>query len=140
MGFFDPSNLAASCDVIVGLQIVAVEHLNAENGLVKVLASKPALSPVAGHHCHQPVFRVQDYDLLLGDLTGTKDTTSCIRSDTTAFMTEGPDRGFTCWRGSFQSTGWPLTPLGVVSAPNSVRCRPSGRRRCCPVVESIFCS
>jgi hypothetical protein len=40
--FFDPRE-QRSCDVIVGLRVVAVEYLNAENVLVTVLAGRPAL-------------------------------------------------------------------------------------------------
>jgi hypothetical protein len=85
--FFEPSTAdggGALCDVIVGLQIVGVEYLNAENVLVTVLAGRP-----------------RDYDPQLGDLTGPRHYRYYFlhpqRHDC-AEATEGPGRDFTCWR------------------------------------------
>ena len=72
------------CDVIVGLRIVGVEYLNAQNVLVTVLAGRP-----------------RDYDPLVGDLTGPRhyryyflhpQQHDCVDEK------EGAGRAFTCWR------------------------------------------
>jgi hypothetical protein len=78
-----PSRVATPC-AIVKLQTVGVENLNAENVLVTVLAGRP-----------------RDYDPLLGGFTGPRhyryyflhpQRHDCFDG------TEGPERGFTCWR------------------------------------------
>jgi hypothetical protein len=82
--FFEPAGREEACDVIVGLRIVSVEYLNAENVLVTVLAGRPS-----------------DYDPLLGDLVGPRhyryyflhpQRHDCFEP------TESGERGFTCWR------------------------------------------
>jgi hypothetical protein len=82
--FFEPGGNEEACDVIVGLRIVSVEYLNAENVLVTVLAGRPS-----------------DYDPLLGDLVGPRhyryyflhpQRHDCFEP------TESGERGFTCWR------------------------------------------
>ena len=81
--FFEPAS-RKECDVIVGLRIVAVEYLNAENILVTVLAGRP-----------------RDYDPLLGDLRGPRHYRYYFlhpqRHDCHE-PSEHAARGFTCWR------------------------------------------
>jgi hypothetical protein len=84
--FFEPNSegRTEACDVIVGLRIVSVEYLNAENVLVTVLAGRP-----------------RDYDTSVGDLVGPRhyryyflhpQRHDCFEP------TESAERGFTCWR------------------------------------------
>jgi hypothetical protein len=82
--FFEPTGDKGGCDVIVGLRIVSVEYLNAENVLVTVLAGRP-----------------RDYDPSVGDLVGPRhyryyflhpQRHDCFEP------TESLERGFTCWR------------------------------------------
>ena len=81
--FFEPAS-EKQCDVIVGLRIVAVEYLNAENILVTVLAGRP-----------------RDYDPLLGDLRGPRHYRYYFlhpQRHTCHEFSEHPQQGFTCWR------------------------------------------
>lgn len=82
--FFEPEGKKGACDVIVGLRIVSVEYLNAENVLVTVLAGRPS-----------------DYDPLLGDLVGPRHYRYYFlhpQQHNCYEPTESEERGFTCWR------------------------------------------
>jgi len=90
----DETSAAKYCSVVVGLKIVSVEYMNAENILVTVLAARP-----------------QDYDPLTGSVDGPRtyrhyflhpSRQDCVDSNAHA----ASDQIFSCWR-SQESGMWP---------------------------------